>query len=418
MSTQSTLTAPLRSPAGKVSLAVAVAAFSGVICADPITDAISNGTPSLDTRYRYETVDEDTFADDARASTLRARLGYETAEVGNLKGYLEMEHVTSVGPENYNSTINGRDSRPIVADPTETELNQAYLAYNGLADTRLTIGRQRLKLDNDRFIGNVGWRQNEQTFDGTTLINTSLPDTTITAGYLHNANRIVSDASPKGDLAMKTGILNGQYDGFDSGSLLAYSYLVALDNRPEESTQTYGLRYTGNAPLTGSLNALYTLEYAHQSDYDDNTRDLDQDYYMLEAGVDYAGVQFKLGQEVLGSDDGAAAFQTPLATLHAFNGFTDRFLSTPDAGLVDRYTSLSGTLNGVALMAVYHEFDSDEGSGDYGSEAALQATYRLNETYTLGAKYATYDADGFSQDSSAAFNRDTDKGWLWVQASF
>ncbi|XOZ32345.1 alginate export family protein [Halomonadaceae bacterium KBTZ08] len=418
MTNRPTLTTALRTTVRKAPLVVAVTALSGIACADPITDAIANGTPSLDTRYRFENVDEDGFSDDARASTLKATLGYETAEVSNTTGFLEMEHVTSIGPENYNSTLNQNTGRPVVADPTETELNRAYLAYSGLADTQLKVGRQRLKLDNDRFIGNVGWRQNEQTFDGTTLVNTSLPGTTITAGYIHNANRIFSDASPNGDLAMDTGILNLRYDGFDAGSLSAYSYLVSLDNQPNASTQTHGLRYTGDAPLSDNLSALYTLEYAQQSDYDDNSRSLDQSYYHLNLGVDVSGVRFKLGEEMLGSDDGNAAFQTPLATLHAFNGFTDRFLSTPAAGLVDRYASLSGALNGVNLMAVYHQFESDEGSGDYGSEAALQATCSLNETYSLGVKYAAYDADGFSQDAGKAFNRDADKGWVWVQASF
>lgn len=409
---------PLRLSTGRASLVVALAAISGTVCADPLTDAIANGNPSLDTRYRYENVDEDTFADDARASTLRVALGYETAEVRDLQGFLEMEHVTSVGPENYNSTINQRTGRPVIADPTETELNQAYLKYSGLADTRLTFGRQRLKLDNDRFIGNVGWRQNEQTFDGTTLVNTSLPETTITAGYLYNANRIFSDASPIGDLAMDTGILNARYDGLGAGTLSAYGYLIAQDNNPDQSTQTYGLRYTGDAALSGNLKALYTLEYAHQSDYDDNTRDLDQAYYLLEAGVDVSGVQLKVGQEMLGSDDGNSAFQTPLATLHAFNGFTDRFLSTPTAGLTDTYASVSGNLGDVSLIAVYHNFESDEDSADYGSEAALQALYSINRTYSVGAKYASYEADGYSQDTSQAFNRDADKGWVWIQASF
>lgn len=401
-----------------IPLAMTLAVISGTVCADPLTEAISNGTSSLDTRYRFEHVDEDTFADNARASTLRVALGYETAEVRNLKGVLEMEHVTSVGPENYNSAINQRTGRPVVADPTETEMNQAYLSYNAPLRTRLTLGRQRLKLDNDRFIGNVGWRQNEQTFDGTTLVNRLFPQTTITAGYLYNANRIFSGASPVGDLGMDTGILNVKHDGLGPGSLSAYGYLIAQDNNADESTQTYGLRYTGDVDLSRNLGALYTLEYAHQSDYDDSTLDQEQAYYLLEAGVNVSGIQFKLGQEMLGSDDGNTAFQTPLATLHAFNGFTDRFLSTPTEGLTDTYASVTGNLGGVRLLAAFHEFESDEASGDYGSEAALQAVYKVNPTYSVGAKYASYDADGFSQDSSQAFNRDADKGWFWVQASF
>ncbi len=44
-----------------------------------------------------------------------------------------------------------------------------------------------------------------------------------------------------------------------------------------------------------------------------------------------------VGYELLGSDDGVAAFQTPLATLHKFNGFADQFLVTPAGGLQDIY---------------------------------------------------------------------------------
>ena len=41
------------------------------------------------------------------------------------------------------------------------------------------------------------------------------------------------------------------------------------------------------------------------------------------------------GYEVLGADDGAAltSFQTPLATLHKFQGWADKFLTTPPNGI-------------------------------------------------------------------------------------
>jgi len=379
--------------------------------ADPITEAIKNGEASLSARYRYEFVDQDGIPNDAHASTLKTRLGYRTGKVSGFSGFLEAEHVAAIGSENFSSPTNNVANHPVVADPTETEINQAYLRYQGLADTDIKYGRQLFTLDNHRFVGHVGWRQNEQTFDAATVVNKSLADTTLTAGYIHNVNRLVSEAAgPRGDDGMQSGIFNARYDGLSAGSLTAYSYLVDYDSLDAASTSSYGLRFTGGTDLSDSVKALYTLEYAQQSDYADNPNSVDADYYLLEGGASVSGVTFKLGQEMLGSDEGTASFQTPLATLHAMNGWTDKFLGTPDNGLVDTYASIGGKAGDVKLMAIHHEFESDVGDLDYGSETGLLAVKPLNDTYTLGFKAASYRADDRKDD--------TDKAWLWVQASF
>lgn len=403
-----------QSPFRSIPLLLAgLAATSQAHAVDPLTEAINNGKANLDTRYRYEVVDQEGMDQDAGASTLRTRLGYRTSEVSGLTGFLEAEHVTRLGGATYNSTLNGVGDRPVVADPTGTEINQAYLRYEGLADTRLTYGRQRFFLDNHRFIGTVGWRQNEQTFDGFTVVNESLPDTTLTGGYLYNANRIFSDASPRGNAAMDTGVLNARYGGWEAGSLTAYTYLLSYENAPANSTRSHGLRFSGESTLGDGIAALYTLEYAQQADYDDNPASFSVPYYRIEAGARTDGVTASIGQELLGSDDGNRAFQTPLATLHAMNGWTDQFLSTPDAGLRDTYASLATTLSGVSLKAIHHRFDSDENSQDYGSETSVVATWSPNTTYTLGAKAALHHSEDGNQQTS-----DTDKAWLWVDASF
>jgi len=379
--------------------------------ADPITEAIKNGEASLSARYRYEFVDQDGIPNDAHASTLKTRLGYRTGKVSGFSGFLEAEHVAAIGSENFSSPTNNVANHPVVADPTETEINQAYLRYQGLADTDIKYGRQLFTLDNHRFVGHVGWRQNEQTFDAATVVNKSLADTTLTAGYIHNVNRLVSEAAgPRGDDGMQSGIFNARYDGLSAGSLTAYSYLVDYDSLDAASTSSYGLRFTGGTDLSDSVKALYTLEYAQQSDYADNPNSVDADYYLLEGGASVSGVTFKLGQEMLGSDEGTASFQTPLATLHAMNGWTDKFLSTPDDGLVDTYASIGGKAGGVKVMAIHHQFESDTANQDYGTETGVLAAKPLNETYTLGFKAASYSADDFSVD--------TDKAWLWVSASF
>ena len=76
---------------------------------------------------------------------------------------LEGEGIASAG-DRYNSGANGVTTRPAITDPEGAELNQAYLAWKG-GHAGATLGRQRLLFDNQRWIGNSGWRQNEQTFD-------------------------------------------------------------------------------------------------------------------------------------------------------------------------------------------------------------------------------------------------------------
>ncbi|MDX1587513.1 MAG: alginate export family protein [Oleiphilaceae bacterium] len=374
-----------------------------------LLSALSGGTTSVDARYRYELVDQDNALEEARASTLRVRLGYRTGGFYGFDAFVEAEHITAIGPENYNSTLNNRSDRSVVADPVGTELNQAYLRYRGLADTELRYGRQRLALDNHRFIGTVGWRQNEQTFDGFTLVNRSLPDTTITAGYLYNANRIFSDESPMGNFPLRAPLLNVRYEGLGAGSLTGYSYLLDFTDNEALSTQTHGLRFKGNSPLTDQTRLLYTLEYAYQGDYEGNPDNLDLNYHRLELGLSGGGVTGTVGREGL-EGDGQNAFQTPLATLHAMNGWTDQFLATPDNGLRDTYVSVGGKLAGTSLKAVYHDFSSDRDSIDYGTELGFVATYPVAQGTVLGFKAARYSADERGVD--------TDKLWLWAGYTF
>ena len=67
---------------------------------------------------------------------------------------------------------------------------------------------------------------------------------------------------------------------------------------------------------------------------------------------------------------------------------------------------------GVNLTAVYHDFSSDEGSIDFGTETNLQAIKKFGKTYAIGTKYAAFDGD------SASTYRDTDKFWVWGEITF
>jgi len=134
------------------------------------------------------------------------------------------------------------------------------------------------------------------------------------------------------------------------------------------------------------------------------------DYAFLEAGLSKGVHSVKLGYELL-EGNGTKSFQTPLATLHAFNGWADVFLSTPVNGLKDAYLGAGTALYGVKLDAVYHDYRADQGSARYGAEWDFQATKPVAKNYLVGIKYATFNT------KTVAF-ADTDKFWLWGEAKF
>ena len=400
--------------------------FAEEATADPaagkpdLVEAIKGGEAYLKFRYRYENVDQEPFADDARASTLRTLLGYTTQEYHNFSVVLEAENVTVIGNDLYNDTVHGVTNRPVVADPRGTEVNKAYLNYTGIDATVVRVGRQDHNLDNQRFIGTVGWRQNDQMYDSAAIINNALPDTTLVYSYVDNVNRIFGDDHPFGDLDTTTHVINASYDGFKVGKLTGYGYLIDLDDSAVAglSSATYGLRFTGKTAVNEQATLLYTAEYARQSDHGDNPVSYDADYYTLELGAAIGGFTARAGIESLGSDNNeTVSFQTPLATLHKFNGWADKFLTTPGAGLEDVYADLTykvkadnSILNGTLLKVVYHDFSAESGGADYGTEWDLLVKKQFNKHYGVLFKYANYDSDGFATD--------TQKFWVMLTANF
>ena len=391
--------------------------------AETITEALTGGKDFANLQYRYETVrnpGKTTLPNKANASTVRLRFGYETATFKSFAVLVEAETLKTLGGEQYNSKANGRTQYAVVADPEFTEINQAYLSYKDL-DYRNMIkwGRQRLILDNARFIGNVGWRQNEQTYDAFTIVNDYLPDTKITAGYITNVNRMFSDnalatyGAFAGNHKMRSPIFNVNYKGLGFAELVGYGYFLDYEQPAAHfvnSTKTYGLRMKGTTAV-GNNDLLYTAEYARQSDHKDNPANYGVHYTFLEGGVDIKSAEFKLGYEVLGSN-GLQAFSTPLATLHAFNGWVDMFLITPTTGLKDAYVSAGTTLADIKFGAIYHDFRADSNSSKFGTEWNFIASKNFTKNYLMGVKYGRF------KSKSAPTRVDTNKLWLWAEAKF
>ena len=403
--------------------------------ADTLTGALTGGTVTANLQARYEQVDQPTPGtgvklNDAKASTIRLRLGYETAEYMGFGGLVQIEHISA--NDAYDSRVNGRTNYSVVADAKVTELNQAYLSYSGIPQTRVKFGRQLIRLDNDRWIGNVAWRQNQQTYDATSVVNKSLPDTTITAAFITNVNRVQSDASKDngtgsllGNHHMRSPIFNVNYKGLGFAELVGYGYFLdydpsALAFGKANSTKTIGGRIKGDAPM-GDYKLLYTAEYARQSDYKDNPIDFHAHYTLLEGGVDLKAAQFKLGYELL-SGNGTQSLSTPLATLFAFNGWADVFLTTPKNGLQDVYANARTTVADIVIGADYHDFRSDHGDFRYGKEWDLIATKQIDKTYSVGSRYARFRADNNTAAAAAASGCptcfDTSKFWVYGSMNF
>ena len=385
---------------------------------EDIRNLVLKGKPVLDLRYRFELVDQDNLSKDAKAHTLRTRAGFETGRFYGLGAGADFEWIEALGSEKFNSTVNGKTQFPVVADPDDVALNQLFFLSDGtIPKTRLKVGRQRIIWDNARFIGNVGFRQNEQTFDALRVGTKYLTDTDIGYTYLEEAHRIFGKDSAVGRLEMNSHAIRVQYSGLDFVTVTPFALLLDYDRDSQDrnSSATVGALFKGKYEISKPWTVHYMAGAANQRDYGENPVDFDLWYYVAEPGLSYDFVKASLGYEVL-EGDGTQGFRTPLATLHKFNGLTDRFLTTPANGIEDLYVKLNlkvpgeGLLSNISVKGAYHEFWAEKGGSHYGSEWDLGIFKKFKTgfgIFSLGVQYADYDADNFSTDIS--------KLWLTLQ---
>lgn len=408
---------------GRGLVLVALGVFAGgALAADAgsLSGAIQATKLLADMRLRSEAVDQDPLGEDASALTLRGRLGFETGNVQETALLVEGDFIWPLRTD-YNSTTNGKTGYPVVADPEGYELNRLQLVNTSLPGTTITLGRQRIVLDDHRFVGNVGWRQNEQTFDALRVVNKSIAGVTVDLSYVNRVNRIFGPegvAGPNdGRFTGDTVLANIAWQ-LPLGKVTGFAYLVEFEQTPvpqRDSTQTYGLRLQGERPL-GKVKLGYIASWATQEDQGDNPLDFSNDYLLAELTGTLLQYSLGVGYELL-EGDGVKGFATPLATQHKFQGWADKFLGTPVDGLADTYVNLGysrkgvGPFESVGLAASWHEYESDRLSTDYGSEVDLQlmAKYRR---FTGTLKFADYNA----ATTTPPAVRDTRK--LWAQLDY
>jgi hypothetical protein len=375
-----------------VTFGVIGAVWTAPVCA--VAQTQESGDWIVDARLRYEGVSQDGL-EDAEALTFRARLGYETRAFNGFRALAELEGVAQLTDE-LNDTVNGNAAFAVVPDPETIELNRLQLSWTGARGRRAVAGRQRIILNNARFVGNVGFRQNEQTFDAVRLEARPLDHAAFTYIYIDRVRRIFGDDSPQGEWDSDSHILQADID-LPLGRLSAYGLLLDFQNAPAQSSQTYGVRWWNEWEL-GALRPRLTLEAAAQSDYRGNSADYDLGYQHVEFAVRRGQWTMTAGGERL-EGDGARGFSTPLATLHAFQGWADVFLVTPPDGIRDFYAGVSYATQPwpgaqpVTFTLVGHDFSDDGGGVDFGSELDASVRFTLSDRVSLEAKAAVFDGD-------------------------
>ena len=452
-----------------MSLALATLATQAMAEETPAVDApytfldsVKDGKPMTSFRFRYETVDQDAFQangvdklDTANSLTLRSLVGWQTAPYKNFSFAAQItdvhEFVSNNNDRRGNLSEPGNANYPNIVDPSFTDINQVYVDWTGIKNTKLRLGRQVLNLDNVRFIGDIAFRQNTQVFDGISVTNKSLPNTEIVAAHFEQVRQINTQLR-QGNID----ILNGKYRISPSESLVGYGYFVDVANLSQNngnplavstaaqggnglgasqdlvktattdaSSKTIGIRLDGARAINADWKGLYTAEYAKQNDYADGSKLIDAHYFKLGGGAAYAGWSARIDHEKLSSNDGKYAFQTPLGTNHLFQGWSDHFLATPRQGIEDTFITVAGNIEKVKVYAEYHVFKSDEKyasvngtfGNDYGTEFDASLAYAVNKNLSTKFEYAKFnEQDIYGGKLSPA--RKGDKEIIWLTAMY
>lgn len=362
-------------------------------------------TPTLDTRFRYEYAEQEGLVD-SNAATMRNRVGLLSREVSGFQAFAEYEGILALDRNDYNGGNGvGPAGNTVIADPESHELNQAWISYVNPSDLySIKAGRQGVNLDDQRHIGTVGWRQNMQTLDAAALTLNPAKDLEIYYGFVWQVNRFFGSETitpTATDFQGQTHLFNAQYKGLPVGTLTTYAYLLDLHNEAGDtnSSNSYGMNLAGDLP--GKTK--YFLEYSYQTEGAENPLPYSVHYARTILSRELLpGVSGSVGYEYLGSDNGVG-YKFPLATLHKFNGYADRFTTTPGGGLNDLYASIGTTVgDGLKLALTYHYFEDDGFDQFFGNEIDLVASKAITKQITALAKGAFFKGENGQPDVTRA----------------
>jgi hypothetical protein len=398
-------------------------------------DAILAGKLIFEVRGRYEFVDQKktpVLRENGEGATVRTRLGWETGDFHGLKGLVELDDVRQVGGERFSVNVpgattpplNGADKAryPIINDPDVTELNRLQLTWTPNAMFQATVGRQRILLDDQRFVGNVGWRQDEQTVDAARL-DAAYGRFKLTYAYLIHVNRILGELR---DWDSDSHLVNATWSPAEQLRVQGFVYALDFGDSAANSSITKGIKASGKTWL-GLYQVAYNATYAQQSEYNGNTADYDLDYW----GADLAGTfdiwTAKASYELL-EGNGTRGFTTPLATTHAFQGWADAWVQPVggNKGFVDGLQDFNLTLNvkprrrwtylfNIDVIVRWHDFQDERTGAHLGNEWNAQVQAAINPRLSAALKYADFERDDVVPRGTATPPPSRTKVWFTVE---
>ena len=352
-------------------------------------------------RLRYEYADfNKPNVKDANLLSLRARLGVKTDSIYGFKFLAEAEgNGPLTGADRYGPfPPPNNNGRAVIADPDSFLLNRLQLSYSSdVIDTTVTVGRQYLKFSDQRFIGAIGWRQNDQTFDAAVIENHSIENLSFTYAYVDRVNRIFGSNAPSDNLEYWDGqshLIHIEYKGIESLTLRGFAYLLDFDKAVTSSTNTYGIEAQGEYEISTDNKLNYLATTAVQTDAGDNPRSYEEYYFRGKVGMKNDCYNYGAGAEIMTADGKGGRFVFPVGTNHAFNGYADAFLTTPYNGLQDYYTWVGTKFLGFNHTLSYHYFMSQKGSDTLGWEIDYVSARKLNDYTKIIFKAAYLDGQG------------------------
>ncbi len=353
------------------------------------------GKFNINTRLRYEEFDAgsgfltgpDFGPKDREGMSLRIRYGYTTPDFNGFTSMVEGETLTRIGGKS-------DDIHPLDNLGDGTELNQAWIQYDAVDyGSSIKVGRQIYFLDDHRFIGNVDWRQNVQTFDAATFDYAHIDKLSVKGFYFaeqHSVSGLHNKLEAYG--------LNVSYHFCKGFKLVGFYYdIEGTDSgNASDSNRTVGLRATGDFSFHGQ-DFTYAASMAEQADNSSDMVDYSASYFAGDLSTTAFDITFGCGFEIMEPN-----FRMPLSTAHKFNGFADALLPLNGFanGLEDFYIYTGYKIsigNGIAFKVIYHWFDSESNgaSGENGGdEIDLVASYKINRYLSILSKYGNYQTDG------------------------
>ncbi len=356
----------------------------------------------LRTRWETATVDKD----DAHALTAKARLTVNYRFLEQFDTMLEIDHVATANDDQHSDGVVLTD-KPTIADPEGTEINQAFIRTEW-QDNTITLGRQKITYSDERFIGNVGFRQNDQTYDAIQSERYILEGSQLHIAYIHNVNRIFGDDADR-DLDkddLRYDALNGSrpaallgnhhIDGWlvhltlkewDYLEFNTYGYSIHNYHVSNFSNQTVGFeghfqRKFGQVKIESGAELAYQQQPDHNNDR--------VHYQRISGSLTTQGFTLGLRHELLTENNGTA-FITPLATLHRFQGWADQFLVTPSVGLRDNSVNIKWRARPWTVDIRHHWFTSDAGSVDIGQEWNVDLIFKPKRKHEVKLRYADFN---------------------------